>query len=264
MDAAWALGIRFFDTAPLYGSGLAEQRLGVALAGRLVDEYTVSTKVGRVLRPGSPAPQFHGAPPLEPVFDFSAESVRRSFAGSLERLGLERVDIALLHDPDDHMDEARRALDTVRELAPRVGVGTNAVGTALTFAQNGEVDLILLAGRYTLLDRSGADELLPLCAARDVPVVAAGVFNSGVLAGGSTFDYSPAPTEILARRDQLEAVCARHDVPLASAAIQFPLRHPAVTSILVGARTPAEIEKDARLLDHDIPAELWSELDSLA
>ena len=159
------------------------------------------------------------------------------------------------------MEEARRAIETMRGLAPRVGVGTNVVQTAITFVERGDADVVLLAGRYTLLDRSAAEELLPLCAERGVELLAAGIFNSGVLAGGTTFDYRAAAPAVLERRRRLEQACARHDVPLAAAAIQFPLRHPAVTSILVGARTPEEITEDVRLLDHPVPEELWPELD---
>ena len=237
VDAAWSLGIRYFDTAPLYGSGLAEERLGEALSARPRNEFVISTKVGRVLRPGRPHRHYAGARPFAPAFDYSRDGVRRSLAESLERLQLGQVDIALLHDPERHIDEARRSIDAVRELAAQVGVGTNYVETALTFVEAGEVDVVLLAGRYTLLDRSAERELLPVCAERGVPVIAAGVFNSGVLAGGATFDYESAPADILKRRDTLEAACARHVVPLAAAAIQFPLRHPAVESILVGARS---------------------------
>jgi D-threo-aldose 1-dehydrogenase len=264
VDAAWRLGVRFFDTAPLYGSGLAEERLGRALASRPREEYTVSTKVGRVLQPGAASPEFRGAPALEAVFDFSAEGIRRSLTGSLERLGLDAVDVVLLHDPEEHMEEARRAVETARQLAPRVGVGTNVVQTAVTFVERGDAEVVLLAGRYTLLDRSADDELLPLCAERGIELVAAGVFNSGVLAGGTTFDYHAAEPAVLERRRWLEEACARHDVPLAAAAIQFPLRNPAVTSILIGARTPEEIAEDVRLLDHPVPEELWSELASIA
>ncbi|MGZ4291531.1 MAG: aldo/keto reductase, partial [Gaiellaceae bacterium] len=263
VDTAWELGIRAFDTAPLYGAGLAEQRLGEALAGRARDEYTISTKVGRVLKPGPSSPHFVGAPALQPVFDFTPDGIRRSLAESLDRLQLERVDIALLHDPEDHMTEARRALETVRELAPRVGVGTNVVATALAFVERAEVDVVLLAGRYTLLDRAAGDELLPLCTERSVSLIAAGIFNSGVLAGGSTFDYQAAPPDLLARRRTLEEVCARYDVPLVAAAIQFPLRNPGVTSILVGARSPEEIADDLRLLDVPVPDDLWSELEQV-
>jgi D-threo-aldose 1-dehydrogenase len=263
VERAWELGIRYFDTAPLYGSGLAEERLGKALSARPRHEFVVSTKVGRVLRPGRPSRHFVGARPFAPVFDYSRDGVRRSLAESLERLQLERVDIAFLHDPDKHIDEARRSIDAVRELAPHVGVGTNEVATALAFVEAGEVDVVLLAGRYTLLDRSAERELLPVCAERGLPVIAAGVFNSGVLAGGTTFDYESAPADVLERRDALEAACARYAVPLAAAAIQFPLRHPAVESILVGARSPGEIRTDARLLADAVPDELWSELDTL-
>jgi D-threo-aldose 1-dehydrogenase len=261
VDAAWSVGIRHFDTAPLYGSGLAESRLGAALAGRPRDELTLSTKVGRRLVPGEPDDHFVDAPPLRPVFDFSPEGVRRSLTESLERLQQDRVDIALLHDPDDRLDEARRAIDAARELVPIVGVGTNVVATAQELVERGEVDVVLLAGRYTLLDRSAGNELLPLCAERGVPVHAAGVFNSGVLAGGTTFDYAAAPLDVLARRDALAVLCARHGVPLAAAAIQFPLQHPAVRSVVVGARSPAEVEEDARLLELTVPDALWTELD---
>jgi D-threo-aldose 1-dehydrogenase len=262
VDAAWGLGVRFFDTAPLYGSGLAEERLGQALTCRPREEYTVSTKVGRVLQPGAASPEFRGAPPFEAVFDFSVEGVRRSLAGSLRRLRLDAVDVLLLHDPEDHMEEARHAVETMREIAPRIGVGTNVVETAITFVERGDADVVILAGRYTLLDRSAAEELLPLCAERGVELLAAGIFNSGILAGSTTFDYQAAAPAVLERRRRLEQACACHDVPLAAAAIQFPLRHPAVTSILVGARTPEEITEDVRLLDHPVPEELWSELDS--
>jgi D-threo-aldose 1-dehydrogenase len=260
VDAAWRLGLRHFDTAPMYGSGLAELRLGEALAGRPRHAYTVSTKVGIRLEPGRPNPLF-GAPPLGPVFDFSPDAIRRSHVESLERLGLEHVDVLLLHDPDDHLEEARRALDTMRELAPIVGVGTNSLATATAFVEAGDVDVVLLAGRHTLLERAAGDFLLPLCAERGVPVVAGGVFNSGLLAGGATFHYTAAPPEIVARRDELERICARHGVPLAAAALQFPLRHEAVTSIVVGARSAAEIEEDVRLFDLPIPDELWAELE---
>src|SRR4051812_24513827 len=166
IDAAWSLGIRWFDTAPLYGSGLAEARLGAALAERPREEYTLSTKVGRVLVPGEPDPNFVGSPPLRPVFDFSPAAVRRSLAESLERLQHDRVDIALLHDPEQQLDDARRAIGVLRELVPVVGVGTNVVETARLLVERGEIDVVLLAGRYTLLDDSAGEELLPLCADR--------------------------------------------------------------------------------------------------
>lgn len=263
VDRAWDMGVRHFDTAPLYGSGLAEERLGAALAARPREEYTVSTKVGRVLVPGEPSPHFVDAPPLEAVFDYTPAGIRRSLAGSLDRLGLEHVDVVLLHDPELHMDDTRRAADVVRGMARFVGVGTNVASTAATLVVRGEVDVVLLAGRYTLLDRSAEEELLPLCVERAVPVLAAGVFNSGVLAGGSTFDYERAPDEILARRRALETMCARYEVPLAAAALQFPLRHAAVDSVVVGARSALEIEEDMGLLRMPVPDALWSEIDAV-
>lgn len=262
VDEAWSRGIRSFDTAPLYGSGLAEMRLGAALAGRPRDAYTLSTKIGRVLVPGEPDPHFAGSPRLTPVFDFSPAAVRRSLRESHERLQVDRVDVALLHDPEEHLDDARRAIDAARELVAVVGVGTNVVATAQLLVERGDVDVVLLAGRYTLLDRSAGDELLPLCAEHRVPVHAAGVFNSGVLAGGATFDYAAASPEVLARRDALAAICARHGVPLAAAAIQFPLRSPAVASVVVGARSAEEVAEDVRLLELPVPDALWGELAS--
>lgn len=262
VDRAWEVGVRHFDTAPLYGSGLAEERLGAALAVRPRDEYTISTKVGRVLGPGEPSPHFVDAPPLGAVFDYTPDGIRRSLAGSLERLGLDRVDVVLLHDPEEHMDETRRAADAMRGLAHWIGVGTNIAATAAELVARGEVDVVLLAGRYTLLDRSAEDELLPLCVERGVPVLAAGVFNSGVLAGGSTFDYESAPDEILSRRRELEAMCTGYGVPLVAAAVQFPLLHPAVVSVVIGARSPEEIDEDAQLLEIPIPDALWSEIDA--
>jgi D-threo-aldose 1-dehydrogenase len=258
--AAWNCGIRHFDAAPLYGSGLAELRLGEGLAGRPRDEYTVSTKVGIRLEPGRPNP-LYGEPPLGPVFDFSPDGIRRTHEESLQRLRLDRVDLLLLHDPDEHVEEGLRALDTMRALAPAVGVGTNSVETATVFVETGEVDVVLLAGRHTLLDRAASDALLPLCAERGVPVIAGGVFNSGLLAGGATFHYTAAAPEVVARKDALEQICARHGVPLTAAALQFPLRHPAVGSVVVGARSAAEIEEDVRLFDLPIPDALWAELD---
>ena len=264
VDAAWRLGLRHFDTAPLYGSGLAELRLGEALADRPRDAYTVSTKVGIRLEPGRPNPLF-GAPPLGPVFDFSPEAIRRSHAESLERLGLDHVDVLLLHDPDDHVEEARRALDTMRELAPTVGVGTNAVATATAFVEAGDVDVVLLAGRHTLLERVAADFLLPLCAERGVPVVAGGVFNSGLLAHADPpedgrYNYGDAPPAIVGRAREIARICKRHATTLPAAAIAFPLAHPAVRSVCLGARSGEQIERNAALHRESIPPDLWIEL----
>jgi D-threo-aldose 1-dehydrogenase len=261
---AWERGIRYFDTAPYYGSGLAEQRLGAALRDRPRDEFVVSTKVGRLLRHGRS--DFHGAPDLEAYFDFSYDGTLRSFAESLDRLGLDRVDIVLVHDPDDHYEQARdeslRALTCLREegVIGAIGAGMNQSELLARFARESDVDCFLLAGRYTVLDRSGGDELLPLCEERGIAVIAGGVFNSGVLAGGDTYNYAPAAPEILARVERLRETCARWQVPLQAAAVQFPRRHPAVVSVLVGCRTPEHVDEDVQLSELSLPDGLWAEL----
>jgi len=265
VERAWELGIRYFDTAPYYGSGSAERRLGLALRGRPRHEVVVSTKVGRLLRPGTAAAEWAGAPPLEAYFDFSHDAALRSLEESLERLGLDHVDVALVHDPDDHYEEARdgafRALARLREegVVRAVGVGMNQTGVLARFARETDPDCFLVAGRWTVLDRSGR-ELLTLCAERGIAVIAGGVFNSGLLAGGDTFDYETAPEEVAARVRSLAATCERFGAPLPAAAVQFPLRHPAVACALVGCRTPGEVEEDVRLASFPLPDELWEAL----
>jgi D-threo-aldose 1-dehydrogenase len=259
VDRAWELGVRYFDTAPSYGSGLAEQRLGEALGHRPREEFLISTKVGRLLRPGTPSPMFKGAPPLAPLLDLSADGLRRSLAESLERLGLDRVDIAYVHDPEGHIDAAIAAVASLRDLVSEIGVGTNSVATATAFARRGEIDHLLIAGRYTPLDDSAGDTLLDLCASRAIKVTAAGVFNSGLLCGGTTYDYRTAPRREIQRTHRLAELCAGYDVPLAALALQFPLRNVAVTNILLGPRSPAELEQSVELLSHDIPDALWQE-----
>lgn len=264
IDTAWERGVRLYDTAPFYGSGLAERRLGSALRDRPRDEYVVSTKVGRLLRPGRPDPNFAGADPLGAFFDFSHDGALRSLEDSLERLGLDRVDVALVHEPQEHMDEALAgaypALVRLREegTVRAIGVGLNYVEPLLRFARETDVDCLLVAGRWTLLDRSAAG-VLDLCAERGIAVLAAGVLNSGVLAGGTTFDYGPAPPEILERARRLRDACGRRGVPLLAAAVQFPLRHPAVAAVILGARSPREVEEDLAALEAEIPDELWSD-----
>ena len=260
VDRAWELGIRSFDTAPLYGSGLSERRLGAALRTRPRDEYILSTKVGRLLRPGEPDAAFVGAPPLAAVVDYSRAGVLRSLAESRERLGITSIDLALVHDPEGHMDAALAAVGALRDEVPRVGVGTNVVETALTFIHEAAVDAVLIAGRLTLLDRSAATDLLALAAARDVDVLVGGVYNSGILAGGTTYDYAEAPSAVVARVHELERICSAYDIPLAAAAIQFPLQYAATTRAVVGARSPAEVERNLELLALEIPDALWAEL----
>ena len=274
VEAAWNAGIRFFDTAPLYGHGLAERRLGAVLRTKPRDDFVLATKVGRLLRAGvppEPGQAFVDVPPVNPVFDFSYDGVMRSVEESLERLGLARVDVLHIHDPDDHFDEAVAgaylALDRLRTEGSigGVGAGMNQWEMLMQFARAADFDCFLLAGRYTLLDRSGARELLPLCVERGIAIIAGGVFNSGILADprpGGTFNYRAAPTDVVARAQQLAAICASHGVALKAAAIQFPLRHRAVAAVLTGCRSVAELEENVSMLEAPVPDELWKELDA--
>jgi D-threo-aldose 1-dehydrogenase len=271
VERGWELGIRFFDVAPLYGNGLAERRAGPVLAGKPRGELTLSTKVGRLLRPGGADRQDIWAERAEvtPVFDFTAEGVRTSYAESLERLHLDRADILHLHDPDEHIGQAvAEALPALAELRARgeigaVSAGMNETRLLADLVRTGELDCVLQAGRYTLLDQSADAELLPLCAEHGVSVIAAGVFNSGLLADprpGASFDYAPAGAAVLERALAVQAVCARHGVPLRAAAVQFPLTHPAVVSVLVGVRSPAEVEDAVRMAAVPIGETLWRDL----
>jgi D-threo-aldose 1-dehydrogenase len=272
--AAWEAGIRAFDTAPHYGAGLAERRLGQSLSGRPRAEYVVSTKVGRLLRPRQPDIARQPAPFLEDgaldrVWDFSRDGVLRSLEESLTRLGLDRVDIVYLHDPDEHwqqvLDAGYPALHELRDqgVVASIGVGMIDAPMLARFVAATDLDRVLLAGRHTLLEPDGAVPALDLCASRDVRVVAGGVLNSGILAApvpGARYDYEPAQPAVLDRARQLEQVCQRHGVPLLAAALQFPLGHPAVESILFGARSPAEVELNCAALATSLPAALWDEL----
>lgn len=267
VERAWDLGIRYFDVAPLYGNGLAERRCGPVLAAKPRDEFTLSTKVGRVLRPGGGDEQdiWAEATGVTPQFDFSAAGVRTSYRESLERLGLDRADLLHLHDPDDHFEQAvTEALPALKSLnTGAISAGMNQAPMLADFVRTGALDCVLLAGRFTLLDQSGAEELLPLCASRNVGVIAAGVFNSGLLADprpGATFDYVPAPAGLVDRALAIQRVCTRHGVPLRAAAIQFPFTHPAVTCVLVGARTPDEVTDAVAMAGLPIPAVLWKDL----
>lgn len=277
LDAAWEHGVRLFDTAPLYGHGLSERRLGVALRERPRDEYTLATKVGRRLLPleAGEAPLgtiFADVPNLRPEFDFSADGVLRSLEESLERLGLDRVDLLHVHDPDEHLEEAEAgafpALIRLRDegVVGAIGLGTNLASVAARFVGRIDLDWLLLAGRCTLLDTSGPEEVFDACRRHGVAVLAAGVFNSGVLAApgpGARFHYAPAPEDVLARVRRMEGACADFGVPLAAAALQMPLRYDVVRAVLVGARTAAEVGEDVALLDRPIPEELWDLLASI-
>ena len=278
VDRAIARGIRYLDTAPLYGHGLAESRVGQAVAKVSRDGLVISTKVGRLLREDAPrdetqyydgVPFYRDVPAVGPVWDFSYAGIRRSVEESLERTGLDRFDVLLLHDPDQHLEAAAStgyaALRDLRAegLVQAIGAGMNNSAPLADLVRSCDLDIVLLAGRYTLLDQSSLSDLLPACEARGTSVVIGGVFNSGVLvdpAAGASFDYIPAGDTVLAKAAAIREVCRRYDVPLAAAALQFPLAHPRVCTVLVGARTVDELEMDLALFDTDIPAELWADL----
>ena len=282
---AWELGIRYFDTAPLYGYGASERRIGASLAGVPREEFTISTKVGRLIRPSDALPDgadvdgqeldgqenafYVGTGPVRPVFDYSYDGVLRSVEESLERLGLERVDIAFIHDPDNHWEAAiggaYPALERLRAdgVLGAIGAGMNQSAMLTRFAQEGDFDVFLLAGRYTLLDQSALADLLPICEEKEIAVVVGGVMNSGILANprpGSRFDYAPAATDVVERAERLAAICARHGVSLRAAAAQFPLAHSAVVSVVAGVRRIDHLEEYPALFREPIPADLWAEL----
>jgi D-threo-aldose 1-dehydrogenase len=272
IERSWEAGIRFYDTAPLYGHGLAEMRLGRVLQKRPRDEFTLASKVGRLLRAGAPSEPgqvFRGTPPVNPIFDFSYDGVMRSVEESLERLGLERVDILHIHDPDNHYDEALhgayRALDQLRRegVIKAVGAGMNQAEMLARFAREANFDCFLLAGRYTLLDQIALKDLLPVCLERGVAIIAGGVYNSGILADpkpGAHYNYTAAPATLVERAQRISAVCARHGVPIKAAAVQFPLGHPAVSCVVVGCRSVAQLDESIAMFEFEIPSALWAEL----
>ena len=258
---ALELGVRFFDTAPFYGLGEAERRLGRALAAAGGERPVIATKAGRLLTTGPDGS-------VDACFDFGYDAARRSLESSLERLGVDRVDIVHIHDPDDHIDEALAgacpALVALRDegVIGAVSLGTNTVATAAAFLKRADLDCMLVAGRYTLLDRSAA-ELIDACAQSGVAYLAAGVFNSGVLArprAGSWYDYGPASDATLARAAAIDSVCRRHGVTLPAAAVNFPLTHSAVASVVVGMAAPAEVDENLAALRTPVPDDLWLEL----
>jgi D-threo-aldose 1-dehydrogenase len=267
---AWDRGVRFFDTAPFYGAGQSELFIGEALAGKPRVDFRISTKTGRRLLEGPDAVEFfRGAQPFHSVFDFSADGVEVSFRESRRRLGLGAPDILLIHDPDNHhSDVLQMAYPKLRDMRDAgefgaLGVGMNSVEPLVRFAHEAEFDVFLLAGRYTLLEQTALDELFPLVEGRGVSIIAGGVFNSGLLIApgeGSMYDYAPASGQIIAKAKALEAVCREFDVPLRAAALQFAAAHPAVTSVVVGARSPEEVDDAFDMAALAIPAELWTEL----
>lgn len=282
VDAAWAAGLRYFDTAPLYGHGLGERRMGAALRSRGRDEFIVSTKVGRLLVPDAAADggAYVQVPPLRPVFDYSRDGALRSVEASLERLGLDRIDILLIHDIDAFThgpeEQARRyreamtgaypALDGLRRAGTvgAIGLGVNDWRVCTRAAEDGDFDGFLVAGRYTLLEQEPVETFLPICARRGIGVIAAGVFNSGILATGpgadAMYNYQLASPEIQGRAGRIERVCRAHGVALAAAALRFPLMHPAVTSVVLGMRDADEVARNMALARQPIADGLWRDL----
>jgi D-threo-aldose 1-dehydrogenase len=287
LDEAWAQGVRLFDTSPFYGYGRSELRVGAALRDRPREDFVLSTKVGRImhpLRPGEAPPagmRQGGLPGFVPRFDYTYDGVMRSLEQSHLRLGLARLDVVLVHDVDVRsagsnalfeerfrtvMDSGYRALAELRRagVIGAIGCGLNETEATLRFLRAGDFDCMLLAGRYTLLEQGALVELLPECTARGASIILGGPFNSGILAGpvheGAWYDYAPAPPALLERARRIEAVCARHDVALAAAALQFPLAHAAVASTIPGALAPQEVAQNAAHLRRRIPSDLWAEL----
>ncbi|TIC79490.1 aldo/keto reductase [Nocardioides sp. GY 10127] len=279
LQAAWDGGVRAFDTAPHYGLGLSERRLGAFLADRPREAFTVSTKVGRLLVPDPEgegldlANDFHVPADHRRVWDLSADGIRRSVEDSLERLGLDRIDVALLHDPERHdleqgVREALPALVALREegLVSAVGVGSMDAEALLACARTGALDLMMAAGRFSLLDQSVVPETLAECRRHGTQVLAASVFNSGVLAredGDGLFDYAPAPAAVRERVATLREVCRRHGVPLPTAALHYPLTEPLVAAVVVAGATGAQVSENLDRLDTPVPQALWDDLRAL-
>ena len=286
MEAAWGAGLRYFDTSPFYGHGKSEIRVGRALAHQLRSDFVLSTKVGRLFhRPADPtqflAPVWKGALPLDLTFDYSRDGILRSVEDSYLRLGMNTIDLLLIHDLDAqfHPDPAElarhradlrhsgwRALEELKAggVIQGWGAGINTRGTMRWFLDTMPVDFFLLALRYTLLEHDTLEDELPLCEAKGVGLVIGGVFNSGILATGprpgAMHNYAPAAPDILARVVRIEAVCASHAVPLTAAALQFPLGHPLVASVIPGALTGAQVAANVAAMNHAIPPVFWSDL----
>jgi D-threo-aldose 1-dehydrogenase len=279
--AAWDAGIRYFDTAPHYGLGLSEERLGPLLSGYPRDEYLVSSKVGRLLvdSPESAGRQddegFAVPADKRRAWDFSRDGILRSLESTLQRTGLDSLDIVYLHDPDDHLEQALgEGIQTLIDLREQgvvraVGAGMKQSEALAALIRAADVDLVMLAGRYTLLEQGAADDLLPLALERGVGVVIAGVYNTGLLssarpAEGAKYEYEDAPIELIARANAIADVCERYGVTLPEAALAFPLLHPAVVSVVVGVRDAAQMTSNVERYSKTIPEALWTELRSEA
>ncbi|MFK4850004.1 aldo/keto reductase [Microbacterium sp. ZW T6_19] len=280
LDAAWDAGIRHYDTAPHYGLGLSERRLGAFLATKPREEYFLSTKVGRLLRPNpdhergglDTANDFHVPDDLRRAWDFSAGGIRASLDESRERLGIDRIDLLYLHDPERHdldlaLAEALPALEQLRADGEvgRIGIGSMVSDALATAVRAADLDLIMVAGRYTLLEQPAAADVLPACRENGTGIVAASVFNSGLLAQSTPhrdgrYEYGQLPQELWERLVRIAAICADHDVPLPAAALQFPLQSDLVRSVVVGGSRPAQLRQNAEYAALDIPAALWQAL----
>ncbi|WP_257835291.1 aldo/keto reductase [Burkholderia glumae] len=280
MDAAWAAGLRYFDSAPYYGYTLSERRVGRSLAARPRDAFTLSTKVGRLMRPDAsvrPGDDGWAAPlPFRPVFDYSYDGILRSYEDSRQRLGLAKIDVLYVHDIGrmthgerhaQHWDSLTRgggfrALEALREAGEigAFGLGVNEWEVAADALDEAALDVILQAGRYTLLEQTALAPLLDRCLRAGTGLVVGGVFNSGLLTGNGKFNYADAPADVIDKAARLAAVCARFAVPLPAAALQFPFAHPAVVSCLVGARSVAQLQQNIAWLEHEIPGALWDAL----
>ncbi len=286
LEAAWNAGCRYYDTAPLYGLGLAETRLNSFLRSKKRDEYVVTTKAGRLLKVCKPEERtgigkFFETPTRREVFDYSYDGVMRSFEASLERLGLDGVEILLVHDlcifthgskeaSDTRIEEFMRsgyyAMLSLRDqgVIKAFGAGVNEWQVCQTLAERGDFDLFLLAGRYTLLEQESLQSFLPLCQKRGIGIILGGPYNSGILASGpkagAYYNYSAAPADVIERVKRIHAVCVRHGVAMISAALQFPLFHPSVVSVIPGGQSVAEVIQNREILNVNIPAGLWHEL----
>ena len=279
LEAAWDSGIRYYDTAPHYGLGLSERRLGAFLQTKPREEYVLSTKVGRLLRPNpdhdgglDTANDFHVPDDLQRVWDFSDDGIRASLDESRERLGIERIDLVYLHDPERHdldlaLAEALPALEQLRSdgQVSAIGIGSMVSDALAASVRSADLDLIMVAGRYTLLEQPAAAEVLPACRETGTGIVAASVFNSGLLASSEPrrdgrYEYGQLPDELWERLLRIARVCADHAVPLPAAAIQFPLQADVVRSVVVGGSRPAQLRQNAEYAALEIPAALWDEL----
>jgi len=286
LDAAWTFGINYYDTAPFYGYGLSERRIGDFLRDKPRERFVLSGKVGRLLKPRldsiSGFNPFPGSPPFKPIFDYTYDGVMRSFEDSLQRLGLNRIDVLYIHDigvsthgPNKQpemmkicMESGYKALAKLRQeqIIGAIGIGVNDWQVCLEAMNQADFDCFLLAGRYTLLEQTAVERFLPECERRGVSVIIGGPYNSGILATGAhpeaRYNYQPAPPDILQKVKNIENICQRYGVSLAAAALQFPLAHPAVASVIPGARSRAEVEQNMALFHAPIPSDFWAELKS--